>query len=99
MNDFAALQQADRRLVTLKVLAESAGYRSNEHLLRTLVGSLGHAVGAERLRADLVDLQEMGLVTTDALAGVTLAELTEKGLDVASGTLTVPGVKRPLPGR
>lgn len=98
-NNFAELQQADRRLVTLKLLAESAGYCSNEHLLRTLLGSLGHAVGAERLRADLVDLQEMGLITSDGVAGVTLATLTEKGLDVANGAVTVPGVKRPMPGR
>ena len=99
MTPFSELQQSDRRLVILRVLAESAGYCSNEHLVRSVVGNLGHAVGAERLRADLVDLQEMGLLTTDGVAGVTIATLTEKGLDVASGTLTVPGVKRPMPGR
>lgn len=96
--DFVALQQADRRLVTLRVLADSAGYSTNEHMLRSMVTALGHQVGAERMRADLSDLAEMGLVTTTTVAGVTIATLTTKGLDVSSGAVQVPGVKRPLPG-
>lgn len=96
--DFAALQQADRRLVILRVLHESAGYTANEHMLRSVVGTLGHQVGTERLRADLSDLKEMGLVTTQDVAGVAIASLTAKGSDVATGAVTVPGVKRPVPG-
>ncbi len=99
MSDFRALQQADRRLVILRVLAESSGYSTNEHLLRTMVGQLGHQVGAERMRADVSDLDEMGLVTTSAVAGVVIVMLTEKGLDVSNGLVTVEGVKRPAPGR
>ncbi len=96
--DFVALQQADRRLVTLRVLADSAGYSTNEHMLRSMVTALGHQVGTERVRADLSDLSEMGLVTTHLVAGVTIATLTAKGLDVSLGAVQVPGVKRPLPG-
>lgn len=99
MNDFSALQQADRRLVILRILAESAAYSSNEHLVRSMSASLGHQVGAERLRADLSDLEEMGLVTNDGVAGVVISTLTEKGLDVSNGVVTVAGVKRPMPGR
>jgi len=29
---------------------------------------------------------------------VKVAEITSRGLDVANGTVTVPGVKRPRPG-
>lgn len=98
MNDFSALVQADRRLVILRVLADSAGYSTNQHLLGTMTGALGHQVGAERIRADISDLQEMGLVTTDHVAGVVIATLTQKGVDVAAGVVTVSGVKRPMPG-
>lgn len=98
MSDFSAMVLADRRLVILRVLQQSAGYAANEHLLRSMASSLGHQVGADRLRADLSDLAEMGLVGADTVAGVVIATLTQKGADVVSGAVSVPGVKRPLPG-
>lgn len=95
---YADIVEADRRLVILKVLADSAAYACNEHLLGTLVAAFGHAVTNDRLRTDLAWLAEQGLVEVRQVAGVEIATLTQRGLDVAQGRAHVPGVKRPAPG-
>lgn len=44
-------------------------------------------------------LAEQGLVRTEELeAGVLVAAITERGLDVAGGRAVVPGVRRAPPG-
>lgn len=88
---------ADRRLVILKVLEGSTGYTCNEHLLGTVLASFGHQVGQDRLRTDLAWLQEQGLLATETVAGVQIAKINQRGLDVANGLSSVPGVKRPAP--
>lgn len=96
--NYAEIVQADRRLVILKVLTDSSAYACNEHLLGTLVGSFGHYVTGDRLRTDLAWLAEQSLVEVREVAGVEIATLTQRGLDVAEGRAHVPGVKRPAPG-
>lgn len=91
------LVAADRRLVILRVLADSIGYTCNEHLLGSLLESFGHAVSRDALRTELAWLAEQGLVTTREVAGVTIAKLAPRGADVAAGSAHVPGVKRPAP--
>lgn len=95
---YADIVEADRRLVILKVLQDSAGYACNEHLLGSLLGSFGHAIPADRLRTDLAWLTEQSLITVRDVGGVEIASLTQRGLDVAQGRAHVPGVKRPAPG-
>jgi len=88
----------DRRLVLLRALADSARYRGNAYLLQRYAEQMGHSVSTDRVASDLAWLQEQGLVTVTQVDGVTLATLNQRGLDVAQGTATVPGVKRPQPG-
>lgn len=95
---YAEIIEADRRLVILKVLEDGATYACNEHLLRSLVGSFGHVVPADRLRTDLAWLAEQGLIDVREIGGVQIATLTQRGLDVAQGRAHVPGIKRPAPG-
>lgn len=95
---YADIVEADRRLVLLRVLANSTAYACNEHLLGTLAGSFGHVVTTDRLRTDLAWLAEQGLITLCEVSGVQIATLLQRGLDVAQGRAHVPGVKRPAPG-
>jgi hypothetical protein len=95
---FAIYQEADRRLVILKGLEAAVQYRANALLLRRYCDALGHVVSADRIEADLQWLREMDLVHLEAASGVTVASLTVRGQDVASGRATVPGVQRPMPG-
>lgn len=98
MMSFAKVAEEDRKLQTLRLLAEAPDYTGNLPLLQAALASLGHAVGADRLHTDLAWLEEQGLVGLSSLAGITLARLTQRGLDVSAGRVEVPGVKRPGPG-
>ena len=57
----------------------------------------GHRLSRDKVRTQLSWLQEQGLVTLVDRAGCQIATLTTRGLDVATGNTTVPGVKRPRP--
>lgn len=94
---FADYQTEDRRLVLLRGLQPAAQYRANAYLLRRFAESLGHSVSADRIEADLAWLCEQGLVDKTTAQGVTVATLTQRGLDVAKGDAQVPGVARPQP--
>jgi len=94
---YPELIAADRRLVILRILAESSGYTCNEFLLISLLESFGHVLSHDALRTDLAWLAEQSLVTTQIVAEVTITKLTQRGADVAAGRAHVPGVKRPEP--
>ena len=92
-------QIEDRRLVILRALAAAVQYRANAYLLRSFCDQVGHTTSADRLAVDLAWLAEGGLVTTaQPAADVLVATLTARGLDVAEGRASHPGVKRPAPG-
>lgn len=95
---YQELMTEDRRLVMLRLLAESEGYTVNEYVMAAALPGLGHAVSADRVRTDLGWLAEQGLVSVESPAGVRLARLTPRGADVAAGRGRVEGVKRPMPG-
>ena len=88
----------DRRLVLLRALAAAAQYRANAFLLRRYCDAVGHVVSAERIETDLAWLAEQGLVKLEQAQGITVATLTARGLDVAEGRATAPGVQKPQPG-
>lgn len=94
---FAAALTEDRRLVILRVLHEMPAYQSNSSILYTLIANWGHNPTRDQLKTDLRWLNEVGLVVTRDLSdgAVLLANLTERGQDVATGRAIVPGVKRP----
>jgi hypothetical protein len=98
---FAAFLAEDRRLVILRVLREAPAYAANGSVLHAAIGRLGHDVARDLVRSDVAWLAEQGLVKVEEIAGagVTVATLTERGLDVAEARAVVPGVRRPAPGR
>ncbi|AVO33018.1 hypothetical protein [Ottowia oryzae] len=87
----------DRRLVILRMLAHSMGYSANAYAVEAVLGDMGHVVSTDRVRSDIAWLVEQGLATTTQVGGVTIAKITERGLDTARGKTVVPGVKRPQP--
>ena len=97
MKLFSEHVDEDRRLTVLLLLAESPDYRANQFLLQSALDGFGHAVSMDRIRADIAWLGEQGLVAVNETAGVMVPQLTARGLDVAQGRVTHPGVKRPRP--
>ena len=97
MKSFAEHVAADRRLMTLRLLEQAPDYRGNAFLLQNALAGFGHAVGMDRLATDLSWLAEQDLVQVESVGGVSIAKLTQRGLDVAEGRSMVPGVARPGP--
>jgi Fe2+ or Zn2+ uptake regulation protein len=86
-----------RRLTILQLLKDDPDYKINDALLSELLAELGFGVSHVTLAGDLAILAELELISTTELAGVTLAVLRNRGVDVACGTAVVPGVARPRP--
>lgn len=87
----------DYRLCVLRVLNEDAGYSHNHFVIKQALAYLGHAKGVDYVLTQLNWLAEQELITTTESSGITIATLTQRGKDVATGATTVPGVKRPEP--
>lgn len=99
---FAELMREARRLYLLQMLGEAPGYEANAEVLTAALDAVGHVASHDQVLADMEFCEEMGLVTLQRLqaAGLfaTVATLTTRGHDVATGRARVPGVKMPLPG-
>ncbi len=89
----------DRRLAELRFLAEDNDYSLNDSVMQTALKMIGHTVSRDIIRADFAFLSELGLIRVENVLNgqVTVAHLTGRGIDVASGAATVPGVKKPRP--
>lgn len=93
----ADIQQEARRLAILQLLKADPDYSINDDILQRLLASQGFGVALAVVRADLAWLEQLGLVSTNALPGMTVALLRNDGVDVACGMSVVPGIARPRP--
>lgn len=93
----------DLRLAALQVLAEAGEGPTRAlpvRLLRHGLAALGHKPSAARFKSALAWLAELDLVQLPRARHETsprLVDLTERGLDVARGLASEPGVARPGP--
>jgi len=94
---FAELVTTDIRLVLLRTLNETSGFSCNESILHSILAKFGHNISRDRVRCELAWLAEQCLLTLEDVVGTYVATITQRGADVASGSATVPGVKRPGP--
>jgi hypothetical protein len=93
--NFAERRTEDRRLVILRLLENTPGYEAGESMLHIALMDFGHEVSRDQVRSDLAWLEEQGLVRSNQIASVMIARATQRGIDVAQGRATAPGVKRP----
>ncbi|MBP5857280.1 ArsR family transcriptional regulator [Marivibrio halodurans] len=93
--DFAT---EDRRLVILRVLKDQESYSLNCSVMQMVLQQFGHGVSRDQVRTDYAWLAEQDLLTVERLSDtVHVAKITARGVDVAKGLATTPGVKRPGP--
>jgi len=83
------------RLAMLKLLEQAAGYSANDSVLTDAVRSLGFSASRDQVCAELAWLAEQDLVRCEPLGQLQVVTLTGRGQDVATGSASVPGVKRP----
>ncbi|WP_312566196.1 ArsR family transcriptional regulator [Comamonas sp.] len=95
MRNYAQVLTEDRRLVILRVLSELNAYKANSSVIGTLLERWGHTPSRDQIKTDLRWLEEQGLLSIEEIESVLLATLTERGMDVAKGRASQPGVKRP----
>lgn len=96
--DFAAALAEDRRLVILRLVNDQQS--ANDSVLHSALVALGHHIPRDTVREDMWWLHERSLVAVEIVGQVYLvATITERGMNVALGRLTVPGIKRPTPRR
>ena len=95
---FAQLQAEYRRAILLRFLSEDPDYSTDTSLLKAALKTVGHGVPLRQVNEDAAWLEERGLVACENLESALLVKITQRGLDVAAGDETVPGVKRPGPG-
>ena len=84
-----------RRLAILRALADSPEYVSNLSVMTDLVNGFGVPSSRDQVDSAASWLSEQGLIERTDHAGFVILRARERGLDVASGRSSTPGVKRP----
>lgn len=89
-----------RRLIVLRSLEDlKIGPSCNDSILQTICNEFGCRSSRDQIKSAAAWLEEQGLVTYRVQeSGTFVVTITQRGAEVATGILTVPGVKRPSPG-
>ncbi len=97
---YAEKKREHLRLAMLRLLAEMPDYTLNASLLQEGADAVGVPASRTEVEAEIAWLGEAALVTIRRYGETNLIipTLTDRGLEVAKGRATVPGVKRPSPG-
>ena len=100
MTSINELMRRDARRTILQALAEDRGYSLNHVMLRSIVDRLtAITLDEDQVRQHLAWLEDRGAVTTESVPPFTLAKLTDYGLSLARGHVTLEGVSRPSPSQ
>lgn len=97
MTTYAEDVSRHRRLAVLRHLAEVPEYVSNASILQDVLTRLGLPLSYDSLLTELHWLREQGFVQFDPDAAFLVVTGTRRGLDVARGLASHPGVQRPRP--
>ncbi|WPY94692.1 hypothetical protein T8T21_00775 [Limimaricola variabilis] len=93
--DHLKLTTEHRRLTILRHLAASPGYTSNGSILHDVCNGLGVSSTWDQMVGTLAWLKEQELVALEAHEQLTIVSATARGVEVANGQASHPGVKRP----
>ncbi|WP_421780740.1 ArsR family transcriptional regulator [Kiloniella litopenaei] len=84
------------RIAILRLLKDG-GNTANSSVLYDALPKLGLNPSRDQLNSELAWLSDQGLVLLKTLHNLLVATITIRGLDVAQGRASVPGVKSPSP--
>ena len=87
------------RLAILRFLEGAPQYTSNVSMLAELLPDVGITLSRDQIATEVRWLEDQGLASCEAHdGGFLIVEATVRGVEVARGIATVPGVTRPRPG-
>lgn len=95
---FEKAVEEDVRLIILKELAAMSDGRSNENILAEAVYSCGHNKSREYLRTQLNKLAELGATRNTTIGSITVAQITEAGVDHVLRRGKIEGIRQPRLG-
>ena len=97
MTDYAAARQKHVRLAILRHLEASTEYVSNSSILADVLRGLGLASSRDQVNGECAWLAEQGLSVVTGDDDFLVVTATSRGIDLALGLATHPGVQRPRP--
>lgn len=83
------------RIALLRILLSDQGWKSNSSLIHSFIDELGLSASRDQIKTEIAWLAEQGLVTYSDEDGMYVTHLTDRGAEVATGRIAVPGVQRP----
>lgn len=97
---FSQIYEEHRRLIILRALENpKIGPSCNDSILQTICMEFGCRSSRDQVRSAATWLEEQGLAKVKTQeSGTCIITITQRGAEVATGIVTVPGVKRPSPG-
>ena len=88
----------DIRFFILLFLSDQADYTLNDEMLQSGLTAIGHSLSTDKVRTEILWLNEQGLVTYDTVGNYFAVTATRKGVECYRGLVRVAGVRRPGPG-
>jgi len=85
------------RIAILRLLEDAPRYTSNVSMMTDLLHRLGIVYTRDQVASEIAWLREQGLVTSEDHAGFIVVTATVRGVEVAQGIVTHPGIQRPRP--
>ncbi|MEZ5790487.1 MAG: hypothetical protein R3D34_06760 [Nitratireductor sp.] len=87
----------DARLIILKELARQGDYRLNDMMLMKVLDAMGHRRSRDWLMTQLGKIAELGAVKLAHAGDITVAQITQAGIDHVERRSFLAGVARPSP--
>ena len=85
------------RLAILRLLHGAPKFQANDSVIADVLPDLGLSVSRDQVRGFITWLEEQRLITVESFGGLMIVNLTQRGIEVATGVASHPGVKRPSP--
>lgn len=85
------------RIAILRMLEDAPKYTSNVSMMTDLLRRFGIGYTRDQVTGEVQWLREQGLVDVEDHAGFLVVTATVRGVEVAQGIVTYPGVQRPRP--
>lgn len=86
------------RIAILRLMEDAPGYTHNVSMITDLLRVAGITYTRAQVEGEVQWLREQGMLTVETHAGFIVATATVRGVEVAQGVTTYPGIRRPRPG-